>query len=182
MDKVTFWRTIMGHALLGHGGYAKIERATGFAPAALILKDPTTIEPVRNPGGDVVYIEHLEQGGTTTHVWDDMLVIEGLSYDALGAYETVDIGKGSIALGLALRQYSEAFFGNSAEARTVIECENRLDQQTVDMTRKIWNQAHQGIGNAHKVAVLGQGMSVKTLSVTPENAQLIEEVRDQGYC
>jgi HK97 family phage portal protein len=40
--------------------------------------------------------------------------------------------------------------------------------------RDSWNKIYRGSENAHKVAVLEEGMSVKTLSMPPEQAQFLE--------
>jgi HK97 family phage portal protein len=40
--------------------------------------------------------------------------------------------------------------------------------------KESWNSAYQGSGNAHKVAVLEEGMKYQAIGISPEQAQFLE--------
>lgn len=54
-------------------------------------------------------------------------------------------------------QYLANFFTNSAEPGGIIEVEKRLSDDEFDEMTSRWREQHQGVSNAHRVAVLEQG-------------------------
>ena len=54
-------------------------------------------------------------------------------------------------------QWQRNFFQNSAEPGGIIEMEEELDDVQWDKFVKRWRESHQGINNAHRVAVLERG-------------------------
>lgn len=76
-------------------------------------------------------------------------VMRGLS--AVGALST-DLGTAAAA-----RAWNRNFFANSAEPGGIIEVERRLTDDEFDEMVERWREQHQGVSNAHRVAVLEQG-------------------------
>lgn len=54
----------------------------------------------------------------------------------------------------AAAEYNATFFRNSAEPGGVIEFEERLPDEEYDEFVKRWREQHQGVDNAHRVAIL----------------------------
>lgn len=54
-------------------------------------------------------------------------------------------------------EYNRNFFLNSAEPGGIIEIEDRLDDDEFRELVQRWREQHQGVANAHRVAVLEQG-------------------------
>lgn len=54
-------------------------------------------------------------------------------------------------------EYNRNFFLNSAEPGGIIEVEDRLDDDEFRELASRWREQHQGIANAHRVAILEQG-------------------------
>lgn len=63
-------------------------------------------------------------------------------------------------------------FANDARPSVVLEHPGILKDP--EKIRESWNKIYRGSESAHKVAVLEEGMSVKTLSIPPEQAQFLE--------
>jgi HK97 family phage portal protein len=78
------------------------------------------------------------------------------------------------AVSLATQEYAARFFANSARPDVVLQTEQKLGPDVVDKLREQWAERHQGPVNAHKPAVLTNGLKVKTLSLPIEDLQLLE--------
>jgi HK97 family phage portal protein len=85
-------------------------------------------------------------------------------------------------------EYNRNFFLNSAEPGGIIEVEDRLDDDEFRELMFRWREQHQGVANAHRVAILEQGkwverkFSMKDMAF-PELAELSrEDIREAfGY-
>lgn len=85
-------------------------------------------------------------------------------------------------------EYNRNFFLNSAEPGGIIEIEDRLDDDEFRELVMRWREQHQGVANAHRVAILEQGkwverkFSMKDMAF-PELAELSrEDIREAfGY-
>lgn len=85
-------------------------------------------------------------------------------------------------------EYQKNFFLNSAEPGGIIEIEDRLDDDEFRELAHRWREQHQGVANAHRVAILEQGkwverkFSMKDIAF-PELAELSrEDIREAfGY-
>jgi HK97 family phage portal protein len=85
-------------------------------------------------------------------------------------------------------EYNRNFFLNSAEPGGIIEIEDRLDDDEFRELTQRWREQHQGVANAHRVAILEQGkwverkFSMKDMAF-PELSELSrEDIREAfGY-
>lgn len=75
-------------------------------------------------------------------------------YRGLGPVQAVSIKLDSNRLAA---EYNRNFFLNSAEPGGIIEIEDRLDDDEFRELVTRWREQHQGVANAHRVAVLEQG-------------------------
>ena len=75
-------------------------------------------------------------------------------YRGLGPVQAVSIKLDANRLAA---EYNRNFFLNSAEPGGIIEIEDRLDDDEFRELVHRWREQHQGVANAHRVAVLEQG-------------------------
>ena len=75
-------------------------------------------------------------------------------YRGLGPVQAVSIKLDANKLAA---EYNRNFFLNSAEPGGIIEIEDRLDDDEFRELVTRWREQHQGVANAHRVAVLEQG-------------------------
>ena len=106
-------------------------------------------------------------------------------YRGLGPVQAVSIKLDANKLAA---EYNRNFFLNSAEPGGIIEIEDRLDDDEFNELVMRWREQHQGVANAHRVAILEQGkwverkFSMKDMAF-PELAELNrEDIREAfGY-
>ena len=96
------------------------------------------------------------------------------SPDGLTGYNPITRGRESIALALGLEEYAARFFGNGARPSAVLQHPQTLSEPAKKSLRKAWEEIHKGLGNAHRIAVLEEGMQLKEFSIDPEKAQALQ--------
>lgn len=162
---------------LGDGnGYAFIARDGAGRPLELIhLDSPSTI-PVRE-NGQLWYVVtiRLDSGDIQRKLHPDNVIhLRGLSYDGLKGLSVFDVGKSSIGLGIAAERYGGKFFANSLTPSVVLETPEKLSSDSISKLKEQWREMQGGLENAHKIAVLEGGMSLKPWSMTAKESQFVE--------
>jgi HK97 family phage portal protein len=107
---------------------------------------------------------------------ENIFHLKGLtSWDGMEGYSVIKYAKQSFNLGLSLRDYGKAFFDNNCKPSYVLEHPGMLNEDAKrNILRSLKSQLGSGASNAHKAAVLWEGMKLHEYSVNAEDAQLIE--------
>lgn len=170
-----FRQTLMGHVLGWGNGYARIYRKGNGVPYRLNLLSPKSTKPIRvnqvtQTGGVLAY---STDGGETVVPASDVIHVAGLGFDGLVGYSPPFMARQAIALGLAAEAFGATFFGNNAHASGFLKTPRKLKPEAVMNLRDSLNSIHQGPYNAHKIAVLEEGLEWVQNSVNPEDAQFL---------
>ncbi len=173
MSAAVMWEYLTWSLLLHGDAFARIRRASPMSPniAGFIPVHPFDVQVARN-GDRLAYIvkdvaEALDQ--------DDMLHIPGLGFDGLRGLSPIRYSaKQAMGLSLAADDYSARFFSNGARPDYVVTTPGKMDGEQAKLFRESWMARYSGTQNAHIPAILTGGGDVKTLSLNPEDAQLIE--------
>ena len=180
MTSFAFRETLMSHLLLWGNAYAQIIRNARGEVIALYPLMPNKMTVDRDQSGRLFY---LYQRGTedpttlgksmqVTLSPADVLHIPGLGFDGLIGYSPIAMAKNAIGLAIATEEYGAKFFANGAAPSGVLEHPGTIkDPQRV---KESWNSAYQGSANAHKIAVLEEGMKYTPIGIAPEQAQFLE--------
>jgi len=179
MTSFVFRETLMSHLLLWGNAYAQIIRDGRGRVLALYPLLPNRMEVDRASNGEIFYSYRRESGekgydGSTTVTLrhDEVLHIPGLGFDGLLGYSPIAMTKNAVGMALAVEEYGASFFANGANPGGVLEHPGVVkDPQRV---KDSWNTAYQGSKNAHRVAVLEEGMKYQQIGIPPEQAQFLE--------
>ncbi|MCL2299205.1 MAG: phage portal protein [Firmicutes bacterium] len=87
-------------------------------------------------------------------------------------YSPIAMAKNAVGLALATEEYGAAFFANGANPGGVLEHPGVI--KDVQRVKESWNAGYQGSGNAHKIALLEDGMKFHAIGIPPEQAQFLE--------
>lgn len=167
-----FRRQLTGHAISTGNGYAYIFREGDASIREMLPLDPDRTVPVREDGR-LLYITELD-GNQFKLLPENVLHVKGFSFDGLVGYNVIDKAKEDLGLGIGGRRYAAIYFKNSARAPVVLETPNKVSEETIKNLRSSWERMHQGLENAHRTAVLQQGMTAKIMSFSAADSQLIE--------
>jgi len=138
------------------------------------------MEVSRAANGDLVYTYRRDteesrinpNSGTVTLRRDEILHIPGLGFDGLIGYSPIAMAKNAIGMSLATEEYGASFFANGANPGGVLEHPGVI--KDIQRVKDSWNSAYQGSGNAHRIAVLEEGMKFQAIGIPPEQAQFLE--------
>jgi HK97 family phage portal protein len=183
MTAFHFRQTLMSHLLTWGNAYAFVDRDNAGRVKSLWPLLPDRTRPALDDNGKLVYLTRIKNdpNGISSSdnqqlvlQPDDVLHIPGLSFDGLKGYSVVSQLREDIGLGLAMTEYAARFFGNGAIPGFVLQTENNLSPEQKTMLKAAWEEGHQGLINANRVAILERGLKVEKISIPPEDAQFLE--------
>jgi HK97 family phage portal protein len=82
----------------------------------------------------------------------------------------------SSALGLKILTDSQQFFGNASRPSGLLSSEQHMSKDIIDRYKQEWDEAYRG-AEFGKTAILTGGMKWQPLTITAQDAQLIEQLR-----
>ena len=180
MTSFAFRETLMSHLLLWGNAYAQIIRNARGEVIALYPLMPNKMTVDRDSKGRLFYLysrtsDDAPTLGDESQVYlspSEVLHIPGLGFDGLIGYSPIAMAKNAVGLAIATEEYGAKFFANGAAPGGVLEHPGTIkDPQKV---KESWNSAYQGSQNAHRVAVLEEGMKYQPIGISPEQAQFLE--------
>ncbi len=180
MTSFVFRETLMSHLLLWGNAYAQVVRNGRGQVIALYPLLPNKMDVTRSTNGELLYTYYRDadesgikpEGGYVTLRRDEVLHIPGLGFDGLIGYSPIAMAKNAIGMSLATEEYGASFFANGANPGGVLEHPGVI--KDIQRVKDSWNTAYQGSANAHKVAVLEEGMKFQAIGIPPEEAQFLE--------
>lgn len=182
MTRFTFRQTLQAHALLHGNGYAYIFRDGFGRPLELLILDPSRTWPVV-VNGETWYLSQVNRPvpGKRRSAADfvklkgcDTLHIKGLGFDGLVGYDVVKVLRESIGGALAARDYGSRYFKNNASPGIVLEVPANMPEKAIKILRDSWAELHEGVHNAHRAAILRDGVKLASWAANARDAQLIE--------
>jgi phage portal protein, HK97 family len=180
MTSFVFRETLMSHLLIWGNAYSQILRDRSGQVIGLYPLLPDQMRVHRSEKGKLFYVynryeednPNFQEKGSIVLSQEEVLHIPGLGFDGLIGYSPIALAKNAVGMTLACEEYGASFFGNGANPGGVLEHPGILKDPA--KVRDSWNAVYQGTRNAHKVAVLEEGMSYKQIGIPPEEAQFLE--------
>ena len=180
MTSFVFRETLMSHLLIWGNAYAQIIRDRLGRVQGLYPLRPDKMTVCRNEHGEIYYIytkttdenPAIKPYGQVALRKEEVLHIPGLGFDGLVGYSPIAMAKNAVGMTMACEEYGASFFANGASPSGVLEHPGVLKDPA--KVRDSWNAVYQGSANAHKVAVLEEGMKYQSIGIPPEEAQFLE--------
>ena len=126
--------------------------------------------------GDFWYTYTLEDGTTLDFDREEVIHIQGLSSNGIWGLSLLDVARNVIGQTLAIDKHVNVSFKNGNRPSGVVQHPGKPSTEARQNFRGEWNEIHQGVDNAHKVALLAEGMTYQPLATTMEASQ-VEELR-----
>lgn len=180
MTSFVFRETLMSHLLIWGNAYAQIIRDGAGRVLDLYPLLPDKMEVQRDDRGNIYYVYSrnsdenpmFKEYGNIKLKAEDVLHIPGLGFDGLIGYSPIAMAKNAVGMTLACEEYGASFFANGANPGGVLEHPGVLKDPS--KVRESWNSVYRGVNNAHKIAVLEEGMKYQQIGIPPEEAQFLE--------
>ena len=178
MTSFSFREVMMTHLLLWGNCYAQIVRDGKNGILGLYPLLPENMEIDRDEKGQIFYIYHAytdeKPGENNKDIYfrrDEIFHVPGLGFNGLVGFSPIAMMKNALGTTLAVEKYGSSFFKNGAQPSGVLEHPGVLKDPS--KIRENWSAVYGGANNAHKVAVLEEGMQYKAISLPPEDSQFL---------
>ncbi len=179
MTSFVFRETLITHLLLWGNAYSQIIRNGKGEVVGLYPLMPDRMTVNRDEKGRLYY-EYMVSSDDAKTLKDgtvrlspyDVLHIPGLGFDGLVGYSPIAMAKNAIGLAIAAEEYGSKFYANGATPSGILEYPGTVKEP--DKVRESWNAGFGGSSNAHKIAVLEEGMKYTPISISPNEAQFLE--------
>jgi HK97 family phage portal protein len=174
-----------GHLMLRGNAYAEIERDTSGRVKALWPLRPDCMTVTRDAQGRLAYLYRLPGGKDVKWVWNStttqpapILHLRGFGYDGLCGYSPLTLHRETFGLAKAAEEQGARFFSNAARPSGVLKAPGELSDDARLRLKAAWDATTRGLSNAHRVAVLEQGIEWQQISMSPEDSQMLQTMRD----
>ena len=169
-SRIDYLSQVMLSLLTDGNAFVATPRDDLGVPLALVVIDPTKVQVDRDERGTMRY-----RVGENVYGDFDVMHIKGMSMpNALRGLSPLGYAKETIDLGLSAQRFGAAFFANGALPGAVMEAPGDLSQGAAERVAAMWNNRHQGVGNASRIGVLTNGARLSKVSVNPNEAQFLE--------
>ena len=176
-EMMCYWITSL--CLRGNGFVVIVRNEWGEA-IELVPVSPDRVTLMLTPEGELWYRVNSQRIGYGIMVPpDDMMHLKNISMDGYVGVSPIAIAQDVIGLALATQQHGGILFRQGAQIPGVFQHPGKLSKEASDRIANSMRETHAGVQNAHKVAVLEEGMTYEKIAMTSEDAQFLETRRFQ---
>lgn len=173
-----FWEYVSACLDLRGNAYIFINRVNGRIGELLAL-DPSWVEVKLTKAREVFYLVRMPTGeGESSepirYGAESILHIKLMSLNGVTGASVIAQARETLALGMALEKHGAKFFKNGAQPGGVLETDQKLDDDVYDELEKSWAEVHTGLDNAHRTAILEQGLKFKSIGMSLADAQWLD--------
>lgn len=176
MSAMTGRETFASHLISWGNGYAEREKAGGKINRLMALWPitPNRVTVKRDEKRRLTY--HVSMAGTSLPnvilPREKILHTPGLSWNGLIGYSPIGAAREAIGLGMALQEYSERYFGDGLHPGAVITHEHPMKDPKA--FREAANEVYGGLGKAHRLMLLEEGMKIDRIGIDNKDSQFLE--------
>lgn len=174
LTALELYENMLGHLCLWGNAYCEIEYDRAGRRRALWLLRPDRMTVDVNEQNERVYVYTLPDGQTRTldrwRVWH----VRGWGTEAWLGKSPIALAREAIGLALATEEYGARFFGNDSRPGGILTHPGKLSPEAARKLKTQWEEAHRGLTNSQRVAVLEEGIQWTTIGIPPQDAQFLE--------
>lgn len=166
---------LTAHCLLRGNSYAEIVRDGAGAPVALVPFHPDWVSVVKiTSTGRYAYDVSMPEGGTRRILPEDMLHLRDRSDDGVIGKSRLARAREAFGTALATERFANSTFRNGAALSGVLSHPNQLPAAAHLRLKDSFQRALTGAQNAGAVAVLEEGLKWTQISMSADDAQMLE--------
>lgn len=176
VSRISYLSQVMLSLLTDGNAFVATPRDELGVPVTMFVLDPCQVK-VERRGSSIVFVidDRIYSDYDIMHIPGMMLPgqLRGVS-PLRAARDVIDGGRKA-------HEFGSAFMGNHAMPPGVIEMPDDPTQgnarERARAVAQMWNETHGGAANAGKVGVLLGGATLKTIAVSPEDAEWLDSKR-----
>lgn len=171
------WEGAVTAQLLRGDGFTWIRRRMNGSIRELMPMPWSAVQPTLQTDGSLRYYIFLPQYGIQTWLQpSDILHFPGDGFDGVRSQSVITYGaRNAVGNALAMDEYSGKFFANGAHPSIAIYAPGAMKPEQIALLQQAFTSKYSGLDNAHRLPlVLTEGLKAENLSVSAEDAQLLE--------
>lgn len=169
-----FWEQCVSHMKLRGNFYAFTSRDANGLVLEMLPFRLGAVTPKLRKDYSVVYEVSFQDGTTDVLGPSQVLHIKNPSVDGVEGLSDIGQLRESIGLGIAMERHGSRLFKNGARPQGILRTAEILDDESFNRIKKSWDDAHGGIDNAHKTAILEAGLEYQGMSMNNQDAQFVD--------
>jgi len=100
--------------------------------------------------------------------------IPGFGYDGLLGYTPMRLAREAIGLSLATENFGATLFSQGTHPGLIATHPGKLTKQGSENLDRSLNERYAGLGKAHRLMVLEEGLTIEKIGINPDDAQFLE--------
>ncbi len=169
-----FARMLMLH-LLAHGNAYVVKSHLGRRLIDLIPLDPVRMSVLEDTETRWTYEYSRLDGSRQVYAASEIMHLRGLSWkNWLGVSTVMDAAREEIGIAMAARKQAGKVFAQGAQLAGYLKAPGNLTQEAITRLVEQFAEKYAGVDNAWKTPVLEEGLDFVKVSMTSEEAQLLE--------
>jgi HK97 family phage portal protein len=183
-DQPNVWQTAMEfrklltlYALLRGDGIARIVPGPRGPVDQLVPIHPDRVVEI-SQGADYQLRYKIKKSGslveTETLLADEVFHLRFTSFDGIRGASVIAYARETMGLGLATEQYAARFFQQNATPAGLLRHPGRVDRGGRERIKAEWEADIGGLNNAHRTAVVAEGIDYTPISLSHEDAQFLQ--------
>lgn len=173
---VDFWEFMCVAIELQGNAYAEIASRSDGGIYSLTPLRPDLVSVRRNSAGDLEYRTN-ENGNIRLLDQKSVLHIRGFGGSPLGGASTLSVCRATFDSALSTNRAASATFANGINTTGVVSSERDLTPDQMKIAAEAIDSKYAGARNAGRPLVLNNGMKWQQISMSPEDAQMLETRR-----
>ena len=170
---VEFLEMLVISLCLRGNAYAWINRTRSGRVVELIPLHPDMVRAEMTNASSVNYQVTLPDGTLKTFSTGEIFHVKGLTLNGYIGISPIAYARESIGLALATEKFGSQLFRNGAKMGGVLEHPGKLSTEAYNRLKASFDDAHSG-ENAHKTALLEEGMKFSKVAMTADDSQFLE--------
>lgn len=183
-DQPNIWQTAMEfrkmltvYALLRGDGLARILPGPRGAVDQLIPIHPDRLVSIEQMADYSLRYTVRKAGSATdteTLLGDEVFHLRFTSLDGVRGTSVIEYARETMGLGLATEQYAARFFNQNATPTGLLRHPGRVDRAGREKIKAEWEATFAGLDNAHRTAVVAEGIDYTPISLSNQDSQFLE--------
>lgn len=170
---VEFFEMLVLSLCLRGNAYAYINRARSGRVVELLPLHPDMVRTEMGSDFRLTYVVTLEGGGEKRYAPGEIFHVRGLTLNGWLGISPIAYARESIGLALATEKFGSQLFRNGAKMGGVLEHPSKVGQEAYTRLKNSFDEATSG-ENAHKTALLEEGMKFNKISMNADDSQFLE--------
>ncbi len=173
MTSVEFWEMMVMSLNLRGNAYAYINRNRSGQVVELLPLQPDMVQVEMSTDFQLEYRISMPDGAFKRLGVGEIFHIRGLTLNGWLGISPIAYARESIGLALATERFGGQLFKNGAKMGGVLEHPGKLSKESYERIKTSFDEAHSG-DNAHKTALLEEGMKFARISLSANDSQFLD--------